>query len=233
VLGIIVIALAVAVGSRSGGQKTAVTQVVTAEATATLSPTVTPVPTVPPSLYEDDFDDPNSGWDVYHENMTQAGYEDGAYRVAVYRDAYFAWGNPDHVRDLADFEVEVDARLVEGPVNNSMGLLVRYAWGTKNFYWFQVSSDGFYSVDRLDAGEFTGLLGWEPSEAINQGVGATNHLRVVCRGSQFSFYVNGVHLGDVTDATYASGGLGLGAGTFEEPDVVVHFDNFQVRAPQE
>lgn len=184
-------------------------------------------------VYEEGFDDPAGGWDVYVEDYHRAGYVEGEYRLGVYRDNRVIWGNPLDGVQFADFVVEVDARQVAGPLDNNLGLLVRYQAGGEDFYWFQVSSDGYYSVDLLLADEWVTLVSWEPSEAINQGHGATNRLKVVCDGDRFSFYVNDDHLVDVTDGTFRTGTIGLAAGTLDEPGVVVHFDNLKVYDLQE
>jgi len=175
------------------------------------------------------FDDPNSGWDTYTDDDTWAGYVDGEYRLGVYRSDFVTWGNPLSGQTFSNLEIEVDARQVEGPVDNNFGVLVRYQADDENFYWFQISSDGFYAVDLLLNDEWLPLVGWEESSAINQGVGASNHLKVACFGDQFSFYVNGAYLTGVSDATFQSGNVGLAVGTFDEAGVVVHFDNVQVR----
>jgi hypothetical protein len=183
-------------------------------------------------VYQDDFADPGSGWSVYAEDDSVADYTDGEYRVGTYRDNYMAWGNPEGL-ELANFEAEVDARTVEGPLDNNFGLLVRTQPDDDNFYWFQISADGYYSVDRMQAGEWIGMVDWTESDAINQGIGATNHLKVVCDQELFSFYVNGTYLTGVTDASFSSGNIGLAVGTFDEPGAVVHFDNIVVYNLQE
>lgn len=180
----------------------------------------------------DDFENAANGWDTYTDDDTWAGYVDGGYRLGVYRSEFVTWGNPSNGQTFSNFEIEVDARQVEGPVDNNYGVLVRYQADDENFYWFQISSDGFYAVDLLLDDEWVSLVAWEESSVINQGVGATNRLKVVCFDDQFSFYVNGTYLVGVSDATFGSGGIGLAAGAFDEAGVVVHFDNVQVRLLQ-
>jgi hypothetical protein len=197
----------------------------------------TPTPVVYTSgkgglIFADDFADPGSGWDVFDEDDTVADYADGEYSIGVYQDNYVAWGNPED-QEFTNFEVEVDARQVEGPLDNNFGILVRYQPDDDNFYWFQISADGYYSVDMMQAGEWVGLVDWVESEVINQGIGATNHLKVVCDRNQFSLYVNGIYLTGVSDATFDSGNIGLAAGTFDEPGVVVTFDNLRVYGLQD
>jgi hypothetical protein len=200
--------------------------------------TTTPVPTetsfVPGALlYEDDFEDPGSGWDVYNDGDTQAIYSGGEYRLAIYTDNYVVWTTPEPALDLSDFVIEVEARQVEGPLDNNLGLLVRYQEDDDSFYWFQISSDGYFSVDLHEGGDWVSLVGWEASSAIEQGLDATNRLRLVCRGNEFRFYVNDSPLTSLVDHTYTTGNIGLAAGTFDEPGVVVLFDNLQVYALQD
>jgi hypothetical protein len=46
-----------------------------------------------------------------------------------------------------------------------------------------------------------------------------------------TLYVNGDQVYSVEDASYASGDVGLIAGTFEETGADIRFDNFTVREP--
>ena len=192
-------------------------------------PAPTPLPAI---LYSEDFQDPASGWGVSIENNTEVGYQSGEYRIAIYQADYVAWGHPDNL-DLWDFSVEVDARAVEGPLDNNFGLLVRLQPDSGDFYWFQISSDGFYSVDIYQDGEFSGILPWEESDIIKQGLGVTNHLRVTCSGYALIFEVNGARLAGVHEERLGPGNIGLAAGSFDEPGVVIHFDNLKVGLPDE
>jgi hypothetical protein len=208
------------------------------------SPTAAPVivgPTSPPSApviavevsgtptYAQDFDSDDGGWDVYDEGDTWAAYVDGGYRLGVLAAEYVAWANPTWDESFANFEIEVDTRQVEGPIDNNLGVLVRYQAGDEDYYWFQISNDGFYSVSMLRNGEWETLVEWEQSDAIVTGLDVVNRVKVVCLGSQFDFYVNDTYLASVVDDTFATGNIGLAAGTFDEPGVVIEFDNLTLR----
>ena len=181
-------------------------------------------------LYEDDFRDPGSGWDTWSEDATAGKYVDGEYRLAVYAEDYMAWSYPADDEEFADFAIEADARQVEGSLDSTFGLLVRHQVDEERYYWFQISGDGFYSVEQKWDNEWILLQEWEPSDAIKQGLEATNRLRVVCYRDRFIFYVNDTHLIDLVDDTLRSGAIGLAAGAYAEPPVVVHFDNLSVYA---
>ncbi len=184
-------------------------------------------------LYEEDFEDPATGWTTSSDDNTSAGYSDGQYRIAIYRPDYMAWGNPESGLELASFSLEVDARQVDGPLNNNFGLVFRLKEEVEEFYWFQISGDGYYSVDLNKEDEWSSVVPWQESSAVNQGVGATNHLRVTCSGDQCSLYVNDTHLVDMVDGVLSSGSIGLAAGAFDEPGVIVQFDNLKVYTLEE
>lgn len=63
-----------------------------------------------------------------------------------------------------------------------------------NYYMFLISGDGWYQVLRVQDGQKKVLSAWNPSEAINQGIGAVNTLRITGHGETFGFYVNGQRL---------------------------------------
>jgi hypothetical protein len=61
----------------------------------------------------------------------------------------------------------------------------------KNYYTFLISSDGYYSVWKVENGVESKLSAWIKTPAIKQDINAENTLRVVGRGSQFQFFING------------------------------------------
>ena len=76
---------------------------------------------------------------------------------------------------------------------------------------FLISSDGYYSLWRNEAGSSKALSAWIPSAAIKQGIGAENKLRIIALGADYQFHINGARvqlcLPDERDAasTYAGG----------------------------
>jgi len=117
-----------------------------------------------------------------------------------------------------------------GPDENRIGLICR-SNGT-SYYFFIVSSDGFYGMGIFEKGK-TSLLGqneMQTSDKINIGT-AVNHLRADCNHDDLAFYVNGSRIAEVHDATLQHGDVGLLAGTFTQPGVDIVFDNFVVTKP--
>lgn len=188
-------------------------------------------PSVGEILFSDDFSTVETGdWDVYDDDDTWADYVDGEYGLGVFRDEYVTWANPNRMTEFTDFEIDVDTRHVAGSLDNDFGVMVRYQPDDENFYLFEISSDGYYSVKLMRAGQWVNLITWTESEAIETGTGSQNHIKIVCQGNDFVFSVNDIYLDTVTDQAFPSGNIGLAAGTFSEPNVIIHFDNVQVRA---
>ncbi len=180
-------------------------------------------------LFQDDFSDPNSGWDRVSVDDGITDYGDGVYRIFVNTVNSDVWANPG--LDFSDARVEVDATKVGGDDNNDFGVICRYQ-DAENYYFFIISSDGYYGIGKVSGGaqQLIGMESMPPSEVILQG-GATNHMRADCIGSKLSLYVNGEFLDQYEDSDFASGDVGLLAGSIDAAGTDIHFDNFVVLKP--
>jgi hypothetical protein len=198
-----------------------------AQPTNTFTPTV--AVTLPPEgvVLMDDFSDPKSGWDTYADADGEASYKDSEYRIVVHAPDTTFWSNPQRKYELSDFSLEVDARRTKGPTTGEYGVIVRYQSETA-YYLFTVDAEGSYGARMMRDGKWTQLVEWADSKALRQGEGV-NHLRVECLGTHIRFYANGELLTEVEDKTFASGNIGLAAGTFEEGEVEVRFDNLRLQ----
>lgn len=179
-------------------------------------------------LFKDDFSSPASGWDhtKYAEGIMD--YDGGGYRMLVNALQANFWSTPH--KDFTNVRIEVDAGKLAGPDENRIGLICRS--DGKSYYFFIISSDGYYGMGIFKNGQ-TALL--EQSEMasndkIKTGV-AVNHLRADCNQDELTFFVNGSQLADIHDPTLQHGDVGLLAGTFDKSGVDIVFDNFVVLEP--
>jgi hypothetical protein len=180
-------------------------------------------------LFKDDFSDTSSGWDRVNVSDGITDYENGIYRILVNTDNTDVWANPG--LNFNDTVVEVEAAKVGGPDDNDFGIICRYE-DTSNFYFFIISSDGFYGIGKVIDGEQV-LFGEDvllPDDNIKMG-NVTNDIRADCVGSTLTLYTNGIELASFQDSDFRSGDVGLIAGTFDTPGTDIHFDNFVVREP--
>ena len=194
-------------------------------------PTLAASPQKSPSgtiLFKDDFSSPISGWD--HTKYTQGimDYFEGAYRMQVNAPDLNLWSTAH--KDFADVRIEVDAGKFGGPDENRIGLICRSAGS--NYYFFIISSDGYYGLGLFDQGQAKLLSQnqMQTSKSIHTGM-AVNHLRMDCQGNRLTGFVNGFQLAQAHDSTLLHGDAGLLAGTFKTSGADILFDNFVVFAP--
>ena len=131
--------------------------------------------------------------------------------------------------DLGTADVRIDAtvELVAGPNFNNISLVCRRT--SAGFYDFSMDSGGFWSIWWSDGTDFFELAGGG-STAINLQK-ASNELVAVCEGNRLRFFINGVEVGSVTDASYPTGGVGVGVSIFDIPGAGVEFDYLLVTVP--
>jgi len=189
----------------------------------------TPQPAESDVIFQDDFGNSSSGWEVGDYEGGSVGYQSGAYAVVSGNTNSTMWGVAN--RSFDNVAIEVDATQVSaGPEsNNDYGVVCREQ-GDGNGYYLLVSGDGFYAILKSAQDEFQPLVDWTESSAVNQG-NATNRIKAVCNGSTLELFVNGQRMTSVEDSTYAKGDIALTATTYEDVATEVHFDNLTVRTP--
>jgi hypothetical protein len=158
-------------------------------------------------LYKDDFSDPNSGWPRMVSANGSEDYADGSYYIEVNIPQYDLWAIPGQA--FGDVKVEGDATRSAGPEVNRFGLICRYQ-NPRNFYFFVISSDGYYAIGKTLDGTAS-LLGQEMmaySAIIVQGAGP-NQLRFDCIANTLAGFVNGHAIAGASDADFTNGDAGL------------------------
>ncbi len=179
-------------------------------------------------LFQDDFSSPASGWERMLADEGIMDYDAGGYRILVNSLQTNFWSTPH--QNFSDVRMEVDTGKLAGPDENRIGLICRF--NGSDYYFFIISSDGFYGMGVYSGGQAV-LLGhseMQSSSNINKGL-AVNHLRADCAGNTLTFYVNGFQIAQAQDSTLTTGDIGLLAGTFATLGVDVIFDNFVVLQP--
>lgn len=179
-------------------------------------------------LFQDDFAQPTTGWDRLLVTEGVMDYYSGGYRMLVNALQTNFWATPR--RSFSDVRVEVDTGKLAGPDENRIGVICRY--NGKDYYFFIITSDGYYGLGIFKDGQAV-LLGQTemlPSPSINKGL-AINHLRADCAGGTLTFFVNGTQVAQAQDSLLPSGDIGILAGTFGSPGVDIIFDNFVALQP--
>ncbi|MCJ7625185.1 MAG: DUF1080 domain-containing protein [Anaerolineaceae bacterium] len=180
-------------------------------------------------LFQDDFSDANSGWEVGDYDEGSVGYKSDAYFVISSGESSAMWGVAG--KDYDNIVIEVDVTQVRAPSNNNndYGVMCRVQF-TGDGYSFNISGDGYYSIQIAENDNYRDLVEWSESSAIHTG-NATNHIRVVCDGSKLVLFVNGTKLAETTDTTFTKGDIAFAATTYELELTEINFDNLIVRKP--
>ena len=180
-------------------------------------------------LFQDDFSRASSGWDRYQDGIYRADYQDGEYQIEIYTPETLAWSLPK--LSFTDVWISVEAAKAKGPDDNAFGVICRYQ-DPGNFIFFLISSDGYAGIGRYIDGEKT-LLSDEsllPTDAVHSG-DEGNFIQAECIGDHLTLYVNNTRVTDVIIKDVRSGDVGLIAGTYSDPNVEIHFDNFSTIQP--
>lgn len=119
--------------------------------------------------------------------------------------------------------MDVQAKQEGGTSDNVYGAIIRKVdWN--NYYNFLISGDGYYEIAKMVNGNWS-PANWKRSDAINQG-NETNLIRIICKGDEFSFYVNNALLAEYKDRSHSSGNIGLTTGTnYAKGPAEVSFDD--------
>ena len=171
--------------------------------------------------FQDDFSDKSGGWSEYSDEDVERKYEDGEFHMLV-KKKHYATGSY-RKGAYSDFILEVDVRQVSGEVGYYG---VNFREGAGKFYRISVSGKE-YRITKFEKETKRTLKDWTESEYIKKGK-EINRLKVIAHGSQIMVFVNDEYLTTVTDSSFVKGAVSMIAGTWDEPNVHVHFDNFKV-----
>ena len=179
----------------------------------------------------DDFSEPDSGWDVRETDNGASGYRNGRYFIRVNTPTYQLWSTPGESFDGV-VNVEVVAGLSSGPEENEMGVVCHYQ-DKGNFIYASIGTDGYYAIVQIKDDESTILTGagkFVQSDAIPIN-GESYHIRLACEADTYTLFVNGEWIDAATSTAFTGGEAGLLAGTFDQGEVEVVFDDFVVSTP--
>src|SRR5574341_113106 len=209
----------------------------TGEAIAS-TPTTEPEPaTARRVLYEDNFTNPATGWTEEKFDNYFVGYHEPEYyhieiTSANYKLPIFAPEKQSY--DNATIEVKAFTVAAKTAASGDFAYGTAFRRSGDQYYAFTISprtKKWFVLKSSPNALE---VLAESSDESIHD-LDAEDTLRVDAQGSDFAFHINDRLVGQVSDADYVSGEVGLFVQTFDAPNVHIHFDDLAIRnfeAPQ-
>lgn len=181
------------------------------------------------SNFSETFDEAGK-WGVGTDVGAEGAVINGRYEFLVKADLGLFWSTAGE--RFRDGVYTVEATQLDGPLDNGYGMMIRVDNDSNSFYVLEVSGDGFIWIGRCaDACEEEQPLlddGWFQSDAVNEGLNATNRLRIRAEGPNMIFFVNDQEVGRVSDNTLDRGDIGIMVETLGQGGVLVGFDNFAV-----
>jgi hypothetical protein len=160
---------------------------------------VGPTPTATPYIiFFDPLTSPKYEW----PNDSHCSFASDGYHVIGDYSCYAPTG------DVDDGAISVDVKQISGADNHFYGLAIRRV-SAGNRFDFVITSNGDWKFDKFVNDQRTDVLPYVPNQAIHTGLNATNTLKVVAHSTNFTFFVNGVQVGQADDTTYSTGLTGV------------------------
>jgi hypothetical protein len=176
-------------------------------------------------IFQDDFSDETSGWNISANKVAEKYYKSGEYFMHIlpgYASDYSNAWSIAGIENLTDVAIDVDARFIGG--EGAYGVIVNYL-GEDSFYFFEIAPNGYWDLVQRTGGESYDLVKFIFTPAIRSG-NSVNHLRIELSSSPM-LYVNGQLISSL-NIPYGKGGIGLWATAWHGNEFEVAFDNFVV-----
>ncbi|MCX7976605.1 MAG: DUF1080 domain-containing protein [Bellilinea sp.] len=209
---------------------------------APLTPTVTPEPSPTLTPISDDprqvlgnptfVDTLDSGRSfgledkVYDDDYTFIRVENGALVLTSrYATGYRGWRTGG--TKLGNAYLETRVRTGECSGLDTYGLVFRSPDFVKG-YWFQLTCDGKWAFGYWDGQQYVNLAeGGNINDAIRTGSNQANRLGVYAVGSNYTLYVNGIKIREISDSTFTEpGSYGIVIAARNTPNFTVYAEEF-------
>ena len=123
--------------------------------------------------------DKGTGWELFSDDTTKLAIAKGVYQMSSKGNAT-AWGLNNS--SATDTVIQVKAKQISKNTDNAYGVMCKANISNNgDGYYFQISGDGFYTIAKLN-GDWTTLVDWAESKAINKGQDE-NEITAVCAGN--------------------------------------------------
>jgi hypothetical protein len=178
----------------------------------------------PPPLYANNLTKSAQEWQCQHGAYCLFA-NNGLHILAPTDHLYFSFLAG---KQFSEQEIDVKVKLDNGDPQ-FVGFVIAFrSVGIAGYGWV-VYANGTYQLVKWDtAGMAVNLIPLTRSSAIHTGLEQFNHLKIVAKGSAITLFINDQRLQQVNDATYSSGGIGLGAARYAADAV---FSNLTITKP--
>jgi len=174
----------------------------------------------------DDFVDNRHDWFVGDFTEGRVEIVDGQMVISVDKEKTYIFSTMLEI--YSNLIVVVDAQVIQPTGDGDFGFICGYV-DDQNYTVLEISEDGYYTIWALVDDEEIYLVEWTVSDLIPSS--GTYTLAAYCGSDGFALAVNGTLLADVDASHYKPGQVGVFAGTWNQANIRVGFDEFAIFEP--
>lgn len=178
-------------------------------------------------MLEENFADHESGWMNASTKAKFGAYDNSSYQIGLTGPGQIGVTYYQYNR-YTDSVLNVDINEVTQAKEAFYGVVCRYT-NIENYYLFAVTTDGRYSIHKVENDQFSVLVPWtySPSIPINSDI----HMAVSCVNNTLTMAINGIPMAQVNNTSHWRGLAGLAAGTFASEHYSIGFDDLVIQTP--
>lgn len=174
----------------------------------------------------DEFNNNANNWSLGELPDAYVDIYQGQLTIDIYTDNYLVYSTlPDVYTNVG---LGVDISVINSAFDGDFGFICSYQ-DDNNFIGLEISEDGFYTIWAYENDQYLSLVDWTYTDQIPAE--APYALTAYCGSDQIALGVNDILLAETVYDNYQPGRVGLVAGTFENPNLSVGFDNFLIIQP--
>lgn len=188
-----------------------------------------------PLVISETFTQPDPGWFMGEEEGSefsiQTALHGEKYLWALDSDVKTIWHTHPNMEPVGDFYLTVEVEFSAVSKSSGCGAVFRLDEGG-NYYYFHIDGSRAYEFGIQYNQEWISILSPTFSTWIKPE--ESNRITILAQGDMFTFFINDHYVAQVEDSRLIEGLAGLGAspgGSGEH--MVVEFDNFELRVPEE
>ena len=174
----------------------------------------------------DEFVDNSNEWGLLNDADGVVEITGGQLRINVLPNQYYVWSTVNSYYDT--FILATEARVLKPRGDGDFGVICGVQDGS-NFIALEITEDGYYSIWKKENGATLTLVDWAYSDEVANS--STYTIAAYCGPDRLALGVNDVLLTETVDPNYQPGAVGLIAGTYDNPDFQIGFDNFFIFEP--
>ncbi|MFW5713543.1 MAG: hypothetical protein ACOCYU_02610, partial [Brevefilum sp.] len=177
-------------------------------------------------ILSEEFNDNDNGWALFEDSRGRVNLINGQMVFEITGERLIYWTTlPNQYEKLI---MAAAPQIINSAGDGDFGFICGYE-DVDNFTALEVSEDGYYAIWKYDNDEYVSLVEWTYADEIVAGGPFT--LAAYCGPDRLALALNETLLAETVDPNYQPGRVGLVAGCWDNPDLRLGFENFNIFEP--